>query len=65
MLINKPDSELGRESLMILGSIEKRFSEANKRRRKLFITTAATGLVMCAAIIFFGAYSEKKNEQEN
>jgi formylglycine-generating enzyme required for sulfatase activity len=64
MLINKPDSELGRESLMILGSIEKRFSEANKRRRKLFITTAATGLVMCAAIIFFGAYSEKKNEQE-
>jgi formylglycine-generating enzyme required for sulfatase activity len=64
MLINKPDSELGRESLVILGGIETRFSEANKRRRKLFITTAATGLVMCAAIIFVGAYVEKKNKLE-
>ena len=34
-IITKPDSELGRESLVILGRIEKRFSEANKRRRKL------------------------------
>lgn len=62
MLINKPNSELGRESLVILGRIETRFSEANKRRRKLLITTAATGLVLCATIIFLIDHVSKENE---
>lgn len=64
MLITKPNSELGRESLMILGRMETCFSESNKRRRKLLISMIATGMVICAAIIFVGAYSKKQDELE-
>jgi formylglycine-generating enzyme required for sulfatase activity len=63
MLINKTNSELGRESLVILGRIETRFSEANQRRRKLNSALAAS-MAIILAIIFFGAYSMKQDELE-
>jgi formylglycine-generating enzyme required for sulfatase activity len=63
MLINKTNSELGRESLVILGRIETRFQEANKRRRKLLIAALALILFIITTTISAHVYNVNKNEE--